>query len=295
MLAHLLLGTSTLTHGGLKFSARCASTRGQAVSVQINSGPALAVTVTQKGLGAGSIIATVAAGAKEKQLIKALRADRKFNNICRVEQESGDGNAVVGVLAKTQLGAPEGGLLQWLDSQLALLGWGVWDDRDVTAIDKPSGYIFAFDTLPQTESYNRNECDRWKATFKVALAIQLNNDRFHEQNALLDLAREHIYYAVKTFEHPALIDQADDASDPAEVYGFKNELKPEAGDTTDDKAHLRVVGTFTILYEQAPYELTDLTSHDLKGYKVGIFRNPIDEPPGSENAELDAVINLEVE
>ena len=307
-LGHILYGTAYLDSGNLRFSARIAGERGQRVTIEITEGSPFSVTLNTSlsndllPIGVGSAIIVRPAAMTEAALIKALRADCEFNTILRVairenqsSQPIADGTAEAALIASTALGSPLGGLIQYLNSRIRVLGWS---ERELVAKDKAVGLLFPFEARPLRKGRLPGDVDLWIGKFQVGLAFQTkhtgeeaNRRAFAEQNCLIDLFREHLYYATKSFTHPLLSGELHGDEETMEVFGFSNTLKDEAANTTLENARLRVVGSYAFVFEQPSSEICDLTSHDLDHFQIGLWVDP-DTPGSGGLEELDQTLEV---
>ncbi|MEW6210145.1 MAG: hypothetical protein AB1631_17395, partial [Acidobacteriota bacterium] len=169
ILSHVLLGSATLAHGGLLFTAKSAGERGEQVSLTVNAGASLSVAVTLAGSGrfvAGDIVATVTGATTEAQLLAALKANADFKKIATVEQKTGNGSAIAASLAKTNLVA-SGGLKQRLQTELGVEEWG---DRDLIATGSPVGHLSPY-TAKFVKPFEGTD-EIWEGIFLAGVAFQ---------------------------------------------------------------------------------------------------------------------------
>jgi hypothetical protein len=303
MFAHLLYGTSSVIHGNLKFDARIAGTFGQKVSIEINEGPSFSAVIENSlnnenlGVGAGQIALTVPASMTEADLIYELRGLHDFNILARVDflmdqdkKPVSDGSmTVVPELPSTLLDPPAGGLQQHLESRIRILGWS---ERDLEAKDKPIGLLFPFESEPVRKRPDSSPKEDWYGRFQVGVAfLHKGEDKrvFSEQNCKLDLVREHIYFALKSFDHPALCGAIGGENDKPEVFGYSNKLKDEAANKVFESAQLRVVGTYQMTFAQ-PLEPAGVPFR-FKGAGIGLWVEPLTDHLGLGGGEIkDSVI-----
>ncbi|HEX8185439.1 MAG TPA: hypothetical protein VF747_11825, partial [Blastocatellia bacterium] len=266
MLSHILYGTSSLAFGGILLKARVAGPRGQQVSLEVAQGDQLDVSVTIESAGVGDISVTTPGGTTEQQLVNALQDSANFRKLASAEQFSGDGSDEAGTLPKTQFVAPTGGLKQWLESRLLIIGW---DDRDQIATSSPRGLLWVGEAKAQLEAFDESGFDLWTGSLQATIAFQ-HNTPFEVQNALLDLYRRALYSTLKTFNHEDLVDVG------PMTFGFGNSLKPEAADKTKEQAHLRLIAQSPIEWRERPFDFEDENNAPFDQALIGLFREPED-------------------
>ncbi len=270
MLSHILLGQSQLTHGGLVFKARAAGFRGQAVSLTVQSGDALAVSVAfaggnafqAPGTGAGDIVATVADDTTEEELLDALDDTPAFRVLASVELAPGaDGAGAVGALAKTPFAAPADGLQQAL---AASTGINNWESRVLRTEGAPVGDIWTAEATPD-RAHVDGGADYWEGTVLVGIAFQ-HASRYQVQNATLDAYRRALWLALKQFDHPDLNDLTED------TFGYTNTMKDQSAGEADDQGALNVVARIKIKWQEPAFDEDD--SVPLASMNIGLWREP---------------------
>jgi hypothetical protein len=286
IIAHILLGTATLTHGGLLLTARAAGPRGEQVTLAIVDGDELAVVVQLKGQGPfipGDIVVTIPAGATEAQVRAALNASTGFRAIASVVQASGDGSAAINTLAKTPFVA-SGGLKQHLESKLTVLGW---DDRDQKTTGMPTGFLWLDTAECERESVIAEMEEYWSGTLMASLSLQIDESDFHLQNAVIQLVRRKLHSALKTFDHPSLTEIG------RKKYKFGNEQKPQDAGTASEGANLTIQFSAPIQWVEAAFDPEEYLTYDLSEIRIGLFREPLTDPlggPGEEVKDTDIIL-----
>jgi hypothetical protein len=276
MLSHILYGISTLTHGGLKLTARAAGSRGEEVALTITAGAPLAVVITSKAIGEGSIVVTLPASTTESQLVAALLAASNFKKLAAVEQASGDGTAVVATLAKTNFQS-DGGLQGQFQSRLGIQSWS---DRDKRVTSSPQGLLW-----PRAAKLERcnpiSGSDTWSGSFEAQISLQ-HGSNFETQNVILDLWRRALYSAVKQFDKEKY--SVIEIGYPE--FGFGNENQPKTAGTTSEAADIWVVGIFPIQWTEPTFDPEDIIEYPFDRFQVGLYREPLTDQLGGPGEEL---------
>lgn len=261
------------------------------------TGAGIIITVTNPQLGSGAIHIEIPAGTKERALLQKLNFSNAARRICRMTQvEESNDQAIVALLEETEFGESADGLVQWLEPRIGILGWG---DRDLAAEDKNVGILWCGETEIVQTNVDPGGNDKWKALVVAGIAFQTNTasenetdiERAHEfirQNALLDLFRMHLFAVTRVFAHKWMEGGLHDA-----MFGFANSMKDETLNTILPNARVRVVGNYTVRYEQPSFPFDALPSYPPSGLRIGLWRNPVTDVAGSPDSVRDSIITLD--
>lgn len=270
MLSHILYGQAALTHGGLIFKAQAAGARGQQVSLTIESGDELAVTITFPasnifeivGSGAGAILLTVADDTTEADVIDLLNADASFKILATVESaEDADSTDNVETRAATPFSAPTDGLQQHLQAKLGIANW---ESRTLVATGAPLGDIWTGDAKPTRIELDGSP-DYWEGSVFVGVGFQ-HEQRYQVQNALLDACRRALVAAINDFDHEDVIDKTEI------ICGYTNQMKDKSAGTADDKGELSVIAHIKMQWQE-PSLIND-DSVPFEAANIGLWREP---------------------
>ena len=277
-LDHILYGTARLFVGNICFVSRDGGKRGEAVRYQIAHGAQLAITRQRQRL-----TITIPTGTTEKQLIDFAWESAEFLKLSLAFLTGSDGSAIAQTVGTNDAPAAplaaDGGLRQHLEERIDLKNW---DDRELIATGAPQCLLWVGKAEEEASRIDGEGRDRWSGEVQAGIAFSVGKS-FEDENALLIRYRRALQQAVKQFTHVGLTDLG-----PCR-FGFTNTTKDELTGTELPGAHIRVVGSFQILWSELACE--DEKFYTITQVQSGLWCEPTYDTPGPFGDEgLDSTI-----